>query len=235
MSRWSILVAVVLSALSSGPVVATETRTPLPPHPPARGEAVAPSAPAKPAETQPTARVIGFRSARFGMTESEVRTAITNDFPAQAETVAVEVNAVERTTILALSVPDLLPDAGIARVGYVLGYRNRTLIQAQVVWGRPADTIVVSGSLVAAARLLENHLNDMGFPSENVVAEAELPNGDILVFRGVDSDGRMTTVVLSGDVDTVGGKRRMTPTTLRLSYILDPKKPDVFRLDRGAF
>lgn len=55
------------------------------------------------------------------------------------------------------------------------------------------------------------------------------------MFRGFDSDGRTTTLVLSGDFDTIDGKRRMTPTTLRLSYALDPKNPDVFRLDRGAF
>jgi len=235
MSRWSILAAAVCVVVASGSASAADSRNPLPGRPPARGQATAPSAAAKPVEARPSALVTGFRSARFGMTESEVRAAIATDFPAHADTIAVEVNAVERTTVLTLSVPGLLPDAGLARVGYVLGYKNRTLIQVQVVWGRPIDAAPVADSLVATARLLENHLNEAGFAPENVVAEAELPNGDILVFRGVDSGGRMTTLILSGDVDTVEGKRRMTPTTLRLSYILDPKKPDVFRLDRGAF
>jgi hypothetical protein len=40
----------------------------------------------------------------------------------------------EKTTVLSLSVTDLLPHTGNARISYILGYRSKKLAQINIVW-----------------------------------------------------------------------------------------------------
>jgi hypothetical protein len=65
---------------------------------------------------EPPAEIEGFRQARFGMSEEQVRQAIRRDFPAAAAKLTSTVHPSEKTTVLSLSVADLLPHTGNARI-----------------------------------------------------------------------------------------------------------------------
>src|SRR3712207_9291690 len=80
---------------------------PAQPHPWAR-----PPGPGATADPPPaTTPVEGFRQAHFGMSEQQVRRAIQQDFPAAASRLSRTTHPRERTTVLTLTVEDLLPDA----------------------------------------------------------------------------------------------------------------------------
>jgi hypothetical protein len=61
---------------------------------------------------KPPAEIEGFRQARFWMSEEQVRQAIRRDFPAAAAKLTSTVHPSEKTTVLSLSVADLLPILG---------------------------------------------------------------------------------------------------------------------------
>lgn len=76
----------------------------------------------------PPATIAGFRQALFGMNEEQVRQAIRKDFPAAAGKISNAVNPSEKTMVLSLTVSDLLPNTGYARISYIFGYRSKKLI-----------------------------------------------------------------------------------------------------------
>jgi len=79
-------------------------------------------APAAPA-AQPVS-IDGFRSAHFGMSEQETRKAIEADFKLSGSAVRPGDNPVERTRVLSVTVPDLVPDSGKAVIDYVFGFKS---------------------------------------------------------------------------------------------------------------
>ena len=88
----------------------------------------------------PLATVDGFRQARFGMSEEQVHQAIRNDFPALAAKLTSAVHPSEKTTVLSLTVADLLPHTSSARVSYIFGYRSKKLIQINIIWASDGST-----------------------------------------------------------------------------------------------
>jgi hypothetical protein len=85
------------------------------------------------------ASVDGFRSAKFGMTESEIKDSINKDFNISSSAVEKSENALEKTTSLAVTVPKLMEEGGVSRVVYILGYKSKKLIQVNVIWGKPVN------------------------------------------------------------------------------------------------
>ena len=88
----------------------------------------------------PPAPVDGFRQARFGMSEEQVRQAVRKDFPALAAKLTSAVHPSEKTTVLSLTVADLLPHTSSARVSYIFGYRSKKLIQINIIWASDGST-----------------------------------------------------------------------------------------------
>jgi hypothetical protein len=194
--------------------------------------------PFAPAARAEAAKIEGFRSAGFGMTEAQVRLAVHKDFPAAGEKVSSELNPAEKTTVLTVYVPDLIPGTGKARISYILGYSTRKLIQVNVNWTAEAKSPASAESVVGAANLLRNYFLTGGYLPESIVANQQLPNGYV-VFRGLDARSRMVVVVLSG---ATGGAapaahdaEKAPPIGLQLSYILDPEHPDVYQVPKGQF
>jgi hypothetical protein len=111
--------------------------------------------------TGPPAEIEGFREARFGMSEEQVRQAIRKDFSAAAAKLTIMVHPSEKTTVLSLSVADLLPHTGNARISYILGYRSKKLSQVNIVW--TSDGTAAGDETVVG---LANSLRDY-FTSEN--------------------------------------------------------------------
>jgi len=198
--------------------------------PPASGLPPAP-------ETAEPVKIEGFRSAHFGMTEAQVSAAIQKDFGAAESAIAKGENAAEKTQNLAVTVKDLLSGGGPARVYYVFGYRSKRLIQVNVVWGSEIDPKAKAESVLDVANALRDYFLAAGYKSDSVVANAKLANGSIVVFRGEDEQGRMTLLVLTGGpaAKAADEQAQPQPISLKLSYILDPTNPDIYRIPRGQF
>ncbi len=202
--------------------------------------ATGPSAPAGASaqEAAKAASVEGFRSARFGMTEAEVRKALTKDVGVKDSEIVGSENAVEKTTALQITVNDLLPDSGSANVGYVFGYRSKLLIQVNVVWGvlEPKPT---TENLTATANILRGYFLGQGFAPDKVMTRTQLSDGSVIEFRGIDDKGRMALLLFTNIPQESGAADEGAPAqqalSLRLSYILDADNPDVFKIQKGAF
>jgi hypothetical protein len=201
---------------------------------PAAGQSPAPQpkAPTPNAAEVSGYKLEGFRSANFGMTEQQVRNAIRKDFNLGSEKVRVEENPVEKTTILTVTVPDLLPDAGPARIGYILGFKSKKLIQVNLLWGTPVAAETRPEKLRVAADALGQYFRGLGFPRENVIADALLKDGTRVIFQGADAQQR-TAVLRFAESAAADGKPPGAMMTL--FYIQNPEKPDVFRIGRGQF
>jgi hypothetical protein len=179
----------------------------------------------------PLHKVEGFRSARFGMTEQQVRDAIRKDFGLSGDAVTVEEQPIEKTTVLGVTVPDLLPDAGPARISYILGYKSKKLIQVNLLWGTPLGAVTAE-EMRAAAAALGRYFAGLNFAPEAVIANARLADGSWLVFQGADAQKR-AAVLRFAATEAEEGK---TPSVvMTLFYIQDTEKPDVFRIGRGQF
>ena len=227
--------AAVIAVLLLNPAVAVSQ-----PAPPASDQRQPPGPTATPSESEPVehAKVEGFRSARWGMDAAQVKAAIHKDFGVPAEKVKTEENAAERTTVLTIAVNDLLEGAGPARISYILGYKTKKLIQATVLWGTPVDPQAQPEKVVAAANQLRQLFLDSGYQPETVVANARMADGTILVFQGQDTDKHTTVLRLANTpAPTKGSKAEAAGASvvLSLSYILDSRSPDIFRLKKGQF
>jgi hypothetical protein len=192
-------------------------------------------------QSTPTAAassIDGFRGARFGMSEDQVRAAIRNDFPGAAAGLTSAVNPSEKTTVLTLIVPDLMPRTGKARISYIFGYRSKKLIQVNILWSSDR-TSAGDEAIVGAANSLRDYFVSEHFSPESVAANRQLAANTILVFRGSDEEKRTILLVLSGTATAARAaakkEPRASPLTLELSYIEDPAHPDVFRISKGQF
>jgi len=229
----TLVLGILLAALITGrPQAAVSADTaPVP--------AVAPPAPTEPAPTPtaPPVSIDGFRSAHFGMTEAEVRKAIEADFKLTGTAVRPGDNSVERTHLLSVTVPDLVPDSGKAVIDYVIGYKTHSLIQVSITWSTAADPANKPTTLLHAGGTLQSYFESEAFPAGQTAANAMLPNGALLMFRGTDPAGHTVVLMLSGPVrqDPKEHKEQMTPAVLSLVYAVDPTHPDVFRLQKGTF
>jgi hypothetical protein len=204
----------------------------------ARKEA-APAAPAAPAAGAPvvtaTVEVQGFRSARFGMSENDVRAAIAKDFNLKGDVVKADSNKNEQTKILTIKVPDVLPGGGIAEVSYVFGYKSKTLIQVGLSWTKATDEKITPEQLFANSTMLRSHFMSAGYKPDTIATNMPI-SGGLLMFRGSDAKEHTTLLMLQGTLSTGENEQRvLTPTGLLLFYIADTKSPDVFRLPQGSF
>jgi hypothetical protein len=198
-------------------------------------------APAAPSEAMPapagpvTADVTGFRSARFGMTEAQVRAAIEKDFRTRPDEIRSEENKAEQTQVLAMQAPDALPGGGTASVSYVFGYKSKTLIQVGLSWSKATDEKMTPEQLYSNANVLRAHFLESGYKPDTVATNMPV-NGGLLMFRGSDAREHTTVLMLQGTFSQGENNQRvLTPTALLLFYIADAKSPDVFRLPPGSF
>jgi hypothetical protein len=191
-------------------------------------------------ETGPTASatVSGFRSARWGMNDAEVRAAIQRDFGIPPAKVSTTENAAERTTVLSTTVADLLDGAGTARLSYILGYKTKKLIQVTIIWGTPVDPKVPPQNIVTAANQLRQLFLDSGYEPKTIIVNSRLADGSIVVFEGRDPEGHTTVLRLASTQRPAKGpqnKPGLASVALSLSYVLDSRNPDIFRLKKGQF
>ncbi|MCP3407041.1 hypothetical protein [Bradyrhizobium sp. CCGB01] len=191
--------------------------------------------PAVPGEEKAIKAIDGFRSAKFGMSETDVRAAITKDFSAKPDAIKIQDNASELTRSLLLSAPELLPNGGTAELSYVFGYKSKSLIQVGAVWSKGTDTAMTAEKLFSNANILRAHFMGEGFKPDSVAVNMPVAGG-IVMFRGSDAKDRSVILLLQGTFENKENNQRvLTPTSLLLFYVADAKSPDIFKLPPGQF
>jgi hypothetical protein len=197
--------------------------------------APAPAPAAASADDKSTKAIEGFRSAKFGMNETDIRAAMVKDFVVKPDAIKSQDNPAELTQSLLLTVPDLLPSGGTAEVSYVLGYKSKTLIQVGTVWSKGTDPAMTPEKLFSNANILRAHFLGEGFKPESIAVNTPVAGG-ILMFRGSDAKDRSVILLLQGTFENKENNQRvLTPTGLLLFYVADTKSPDVFKLPPGQF
>jgi hypothetical protein len=185
----------------------------------------------------PPATVDGFRTARFGMTEEQIRQAIGKDFPGSVGKLKKITHPSEKTTVLSLPASDLLPHTGTAQISYILGYKSKKLIQINVVW-RSDGNDESDQTLVGTANALRDYFAAQSYKPGTIVANRQLNENSIVVFRGADAQDRIVLVLLNGAAGAARkGEKQPPPPPLavELSYTADAANPDVFRIGKGQF
>jgi len=125
----------LLTSVAAGPLAAQgavpKQKAAQAPKAAAAGAAPAAGAPAAATTEAPSAgaddkvkAIDGFRSAKFGMSEADVRAAMIKDFNAKPDAIKAQDNASELTHSILMSVPELLPNGGTAELSYVFGYKS---------------------------------------------------------------------------------------------------------------
>jgi hypothetical protein len=182
-----------------------------------------------------SAKVDGFRSAKFGMSEADVRAAAAKDFNVKPDALHEQPNPGERTKALLLPVPDLLPGGGTAEVSYIFGYQSKKLIQISVSWSKATDDKITPEKLFSNSSVLRAHFMGEGFKPETIATNVPV-SGGLLIFRGSDANDRTAILILQGTVaQGENNQRVLTPTGLLLFYVADAKTPDIYRLPPGSF
>jgi hypothetical protein len=239
--RVTIATVAAVLAMSFAPDFVSAQMTQSPPRSPAPGPAPIRPTPAAPNQATPApagpvvAEVTGFRSAHFGMTETQVRAAIEKDLRIRPDEIRSEGNKAEQTQVLEVRAPDVLPGGGTASVSYVFGFKLKTLIQVGLSWSKATDDKMTSEQLFSNANVLRSHFLEAGYKPDTISTNIPINSG-LLLFRGSDAHEHTTVLVLQGTFSQGENKQRiLTPSTLLLFYIADAKSPDVYRLPPGAF
>ena len=183
--------------------------------------------------------IAGYRTATFGMSESETYDAIMADFGVARDKVARTIHSLEKTVILTAFVDNLVYGTGRTEIAYILGYRSKALIQVNLVWRTPADAAGGKPRLLRAANAMIDRFALLGIPRSEIEPNSRLDDGATLLFRGRDKHGRLVLIGLnrpsesdgSGLVETSGSEGFW----LRVSFIENAGAPDIFKIEPGQF
>ena len=192
------------------------------------------TAPAAPAQAGPA--IDGFRAAKFGMTEDQVRGAVQSDFKVSSGAITATENQLQRTSVLTVQVPNLVPQGGTATVSYVFGYQSHKLMQVNIVWSPEIDPKTTPMMLYQDGESLQQYFASEGFPANRSTGNIATSNG-VLLFRATDTGGNAVLLILSGTIskNPKDSSTALSPTTLTLAYAADALHPDVFQLAKGSF
>ncbi len=216
----------VATAVGVGPALSEPTK---------KDAAPAATSTKPPVVLAPTVEVSGFRSAKFGMSEADVRAAIVRDLGVKPEAIRAETNASEQTRVLLVKANDVLPGGGAAEVSYVLGYKSKTLIQVGATWSKASDEKMTPDQLFSNSTVLRTHFMAAGYKADTIATNMPI-SGGILMFRGSDAKDHTTMLILQGTLAKDEKEQNvLTPTGLLLFYVADAKAPDVYRLTPGSF
>jgi len=192
------------------------------------------------AQQSKQASINGFRSAKFGMSKNAIFRSIKQDFNVSKSKVKFQDHPLEKTVSMEISVDDLLQESGPSRVFYILGHRSKSLIQVNILWGKPVGDKFEPEAVVNTANQLRSHFVQKNFPKEGLVVNQPLNKEGtvVLVFRGKDKRGRMVLLVLENPkLKNADGKdsKDNENLSLKLSYIKNPDSPDVFIIRQDDF
>jgi hypothetical protein len=196
------------------------------------------------AEDLPKYEVSGFRDARFGTTEPEVRTVVAKSFGVKAADIKVTPNPTEGTSLLVIRVESLDPGPGPATITYIFGHKSKKLVQVNVVWGgedsagKPPD----ANAIIAAGTRLERYFQ--GFSWRKDTTRVGIPVGEntVVLFAGEDEKKGAVRLVADGIKYQLNREGNQTTSPdpkgaakLIINYIADRDNPDIATIERGKF
>ena len=178
--------------------------------------------------------VTGLRSAQFGMSEAQVKEAITQDFKIPSRDLVKGENEVQRTTNFQIMVDQLVPASGKSRISYIFGYTSQRLVQITAQWTADDDNDASVQALIDTATLLRKHFLEKTWQPKSVVLNGEHADGSVTFFQGTDREDHVVHLLLVGTkkhFTSPNGESRTVfrPTGLLLSYVKDARKPDIFQ------
>jgi hypothetical protein len=195
------------------------------------------------AQELPKYEVTGFRDARFGMTEPEVRAAIKKSLAVKDADIKTSSNPAEGTTLLIARVESLDPGPGPADITYIFGNKSKRLIQVNVAWGEDAPNKPSGANAIVAAgtRLVRYFL---GFSWLQDTTRVGIPLGEntVVLFAGEDEKKGVVRLVFDGTkyqmnregIQTMSADPKGSPK-LVINYIADRDNPDVAKIEPGKF
>ncbi len=189
-------------------------------------------------DIQLSTEIAGFRSAKFGQSEAEVRAAIAKDFKIKPDAIHLIESSTEKTRALVVRAPDVIPvqGSGTADISYVLGHGSGRLIQVSVLWSKATDPKLTPDQLVANAALLNEYFRARAVTPSEERGLVPLSDGRFLLFRGKDVQKRTVMLIARGPLQANSdGSRSVVVETLWLYYVQNLDNPDVFRLPAGSF
>ncbi len=202
----------------------------------------APTAPATAPAAEGGLDIKGFRSATFGMTQAQVKTAVTNDFGPAAK-IQEGTNAEQGTQFMLVMVDHLDPGPTPAQIGYVFGATSHTLTSINVIWATGAEpTDQERAAITQAAQQLVAYFRSGPAPAKSSQGVARIGTNGLLLYSAVDKKNAGVLVVIDGV--QYQGKTGDTPVTspppkgpasLRVAYASTVQNPDVKVLKPGSF
>ena len=148
----------------------------------------------------PKYEVTGFREARFGMTEPQVRAIAKSSFRVHDGDMLLSTDAIAGTTKLVVHVQMLEPGLGVGRVEYLFGHTRHTLFQVNVVWGLDTNPQLSNSEMLDAAVRLQRYF--LGFAWAKGRLRIGIPIGiafddrAIFLFSGADERGGAVSVAV---------------------------------------
>ena len=195
------------------------------------------------AEDLPKYEVSGFRDARFGMTEAEVRAVVAKSFGVKAADIKVTPNPTEGTSLLVVRVESLEPGPGPAAITYIFGHKSKKLAQVNVVWGEEgASNPPDANAIIGAGTRLERYFQ--GFSWRKDTTRVGIPVGEntVVLFAGEDEKKGAVRLVVDGIKYQMNREGNQTtspepkgPPKLVINYIADRENPDVAKIEPGKF
>lgn len=199
--------------------------------------------PAKTTQELPRYEVTGFRDARFGMTEQDVRAIVTKSLGVKPGDIASSTNPVEGTTVLTARVASLDPVSSPAQIAYIFGYATKKLIQVNVIWGDDnSKDPAAPDALITAGSRLERYF--AGFTWRKDAARAGIPVGEntVVLFSGEDDKKGAVRLIADGvryqmqrDGNQTTSPEPKGPPKLIINYIADRENPDIAKIEKGKF
>jgi hypothetical protein len=194
------------------------------------------------AQDQAAYQVAGFRAARFGMSEQDLRAVIAKDFGIKPADIASSVNPVEGTTVLSAKVASLDPGPGPAVITYILGYASKKLIQVNVAWGDPAAANSDPTAMIASGTRLERYFAGFTWAKDATRAGIAVGPNTVVLFSGEDAQTGAVRLILDGvkyQIEREGKESTSPdpkgPPKLLINYIANRDNPDVAKIDKGKF
>jgi hypothetical protein len=194
-------------------------------------------------QDQPKYEVTGFRDARFGMTEAEVRAVLKKSFAVKDADIKTGANPTEGTTLLIVRVESLDPGPGPATITYIFGNKSKKLIQVNVVWGEDApNNSSDANAIVGAGTRLERYFQGFGWRKDTTRVGVPVGENTVVLFAGEDEKKGAVRLVVDGIKYQMNREGNQTTSPdpkgapkLVINYIGDRENPDVAKIEPGKF
>jgi hypothetical protein len=194
-------------------------------------------------QDQPKYEVTGFRDARFGMTETEVRAAVKKSFAAKDADIKTTPNPTEGTTLLIIRVDSLDPGPGPATITYIFGNKSNKLIQVNVVWGEDApNNSSDANAIIGAGTRLERYFQGFSWRKDTTRVGVPVGENTVVLFAGEDEKKGAVRLVVDGIKYQVNREGNQTTSPdpkgapkLVINYIGDRENPDIAKIEPGKF